>query len=316
MSDETPSIEVLPIDLTPHRAGNIGIPYVHRFDSGRAGPHALICALTHGNELCGALALDWLLRRDPRPLRGSLTLAFMNVDAYRTFDPAQPSASRFLDEDMNRLWAPDVLDGRRRSRELARARMLRPVVDAADRLLDLHSMQLEGPPLTLCGTAPQGRALAIDIGQPRHVVADPGHRAGPRMRDYGGFGRPGDGRAALLVECGQHWRRATVEVAIDVCLRFLRTLGLVDAGFADGRATGPVPPPIVIEVDGPVTIETDRFRFTVPWQGMEVVPRAGTVIGFDGDRPVATPFDDCVLIMPSRRLVRGQTAVRLGRIVG
>jgi hypothetical protein len=46
-----------------------------------------------------------------------------------------------------------------------------------------------------------------------------------------------------------------------------------------------------------------------------VIPHAGTVIGADGDRPVTTPYDDCVLIMPSRRLTRGQTAVRLGRFV-
>jgi hypothetical protein len=31
---------------------------------------------------------------------------------------------------------------------------------------------------------------------------------------------------------------------------------------------------------------------------------------------VRTPYDDCVLIMPSRRSGRGQTAVRLGRYVG
>jgi len=39
------------------------------------------------------------------------------------------------------------------------------------------------------------------------------------------------------------------------------------------------------------------------------------VIGHDGDRPVATPYDNCVLIMPSLRLNKGNTAVRLGRIV-
>ena len=35
----------------------------------------------------------------------------------------------------------------------------------------------------------------------------------------------------------------------------------------------------------------------------------------DGDREVRTPYDDCVLVMPSKRLYRGQTAVRLGRFV-
>ena len=38
-------------------------------------------------------------------------------------------------------------------------------------------------------------------------------------------------------------------------------------------------------------------------------------LGIDGDTPVVTPFDDCVLIMPTRRTWKGQTAVRLGRYV-
>ena len=42
---------------------------------------------------------------------------------------------------------------------------------------------------------------------------------------------------------------------------------------------------------------------------------AGTVIAYDGTRPIRTPYDDCVLIMPSRRLAPGLTAVRLGRFV-
>ncbi len=32
-----------------------------------------------------------------------------------------------------------------------------------------------------------------------------------------------------------------------------------------------------------------------------------------GARPVLTPYDDCILVMPSQRLERGQTAVRFGR---
>ncbi len=36
----------------------------------------------------------------------------------------------------------------------------------------------------------------------------------------------------------------------------------------------------------------------------------------DGGRAVVTPYDDCVLVMPSPHLMRGQTAVRLGRYTG
>ena len=39
-------------------------------------------ALTHGNEVCGAIAVDWLLREGVRPRRGTLTLIFANAEAY------------------------------------------------------------------------------------------------------------------------------------------------------------------------------------------------------------------------------------------
>src|SRR5690606_32716536 len=139
-----------------------------------------------------------------RPRRGVLTLSFANVEAYQSFDPAQPTASRFVEEDMNRLWSAEVLDGDRRSPDLARARQLRPVVDVADYLLDIHSMQLDCAPLMLSGMAEKGRLLAKAVGVPSTIVADRGHDAGPRMRDYGHFGDPADARTALLAECGQH----------------------------------------------------------------------------------------------------------------
>jgi hypothetical protein len=46
-----------------------------------------------------------------------------------------PTASRFVDEDFNRLWSPATLDGSRQSVELARAQTLRPIVDSVDFLL-------------------------------------------------------------------------------------------------------------------------------------------------------------------------------------
>ena len=65
-----------------------------------------------------------------------------------------------------------------------------------------------------------------------------------------------------------------------------------------------------------MTVGDGRFRFADEFHGLEVIPQAGTVIAYDGARPIRTPYDDCVLIMPSRRLAPGLTAVRLGRFVG
>ena len=64
----------------------------------------MINALTHGNEVCGAIVVDALLRSGLRPRKGKLTLAFANVDAYARFDADKPDASRFVDQDFNRVW--------------------------------------------------------------------------------------------------------------------------------------------------------------------------------------------------------------------
>jgi predicted deacylase len=137
-------------DLSAWRDGNTGVDFATSFDSGHSGPHVMITALVHGNELCGAVALDRLLGAGLRPQRGRLTLAFADVEAHARFDPTLPAASRYVDEDLNRVWAAARLDGPDGSSELRRARALRPLIDRADRLLDLHSMTHDTAPLLLC----------------------------------------------------------------------------------------------------------------------------------------------------------------------
>ncbi len=310
------AIELTAPDISAYREGNTGVEYVTTFDSGQAGPHVMVSAVVHGNELCGAIAVDFLFRQGIRPTRGRLTLAFANVDAYLSFDADDPTASRFVDEDFNRLWDVETLDGPRDSVELRRARRLRPVVATVDYLLDIHSMQHATQPLMMAGPLIKGRDLARGVGVPELVVTDAGHSAGRRMRDYEDFSHPDSPRNALLIECGQHWEASSGDLAIETALRFLLHLDMVDAGaVTELLPEGPLPTQRFIEVTGPVTIETDNFSFTEDFRGLEVIHKAGTVIGHDGDLPVTTPYDDCVLIMPSRRLNAGASAVRFGRYV-
>ena len=311
-------VELTPPDIEPYRAGNTGVEYVTTFDSGVSGPRVLVTALTHGNEICGAIALDRLFSAGLRPRQGKLTLAFDNVAAYRSFDRRYPLVSRFVDEDFNRLWDEATLDGPRQSAELARARALRPFVDAADFLLDIHSMQYATAPLMLAGTLDRSVALSRMVGIPELIMCDAGHAAGKRMRDYGDFADPASARTALLIEAGQHWQNPAAEVATDVMLRFLIAVGTLtrdDAAPLAGPDFDAHPQQRVIEVTEAVTITSDKFEFVDDFRGLEVLSPKGTLIGHDNGREVRTPYDDCVLIMPSRRLAKGHTAVRLGRFV-
>ncbi|MFX1681627.1 succinylglutamate desuccinylase/aspartoacylase family protein [Mitsuaria sp. CC2] len=292
------------------------VEFVHVLESGLPGPTAMVVALTHGNELCGAIALDTLLRQDVRPLRGRLILAFANVEAFGRFNALEPFLSRCVDEDMNRLWDDAVLRGTRDSVELRRARELAPFVDAADVLLDLHSMQEAGAPaLTICGMTDKSVPLARALGQPATLLVDTGHAAGLRMIDRGGFGDPRSERQAVLVECGSHWEPASADMALDVTLRFLRHLEMVDSAWADAQLRVPAPDQQrLVRVGEGVTAVTPAFRFLVPTHHLKVIPDAGTPLAEDGDRRWSTPHDECVLIMPSRRAgLSGQTMVRLGR---
>ena len=318
MSDLKFNVELTAPDISAYRAGNTGVEYVTTFTADEPGPHVTVLGLTHGNEICGAIAIDKLFQANVRPRRGKLTLGFNNVAAYQEFDARYPIASRYVDEDYNRLWSPATLDGPRNSAELQRARTVRPIIDTVDYLLDLHSMQYATAPLMLAGLLDKSRTLARQLGIPELIMCDAGHAAGPRMRDYGGFGDPASPKTALLIEAGQHWEKRAAEVATDVMLRFLIALGAVirddvaALGCPDFDAT---PRQRVIEVTQAVTITGNRFEFVAPYTGLEVIPKQGSVIGHDGDQEVRTPYDNCVLIMPSRRLIRGQTAVRLGRYV-
>lgn len=321
------AIELQAPDLSRWAAGNAGTAYVWSFDSGRSGAHVMVQALTHGNEICGALALDWLLGEQAlwAVPQGRLTLAFGNIAAFARWDPQDPDRSRCVDEDLNRVWADDTLFGARDSIELRRARELRPFVDAADLLLDLHSMHEPCRPLMVCGATARGgekgAALARRLAVPEVLLIDTGHPAGLRMIERGGFGDPQDARTALLIECGQHWERGAEAVALDTMLRFLGHAGALPAAFVHQHLQrvghAPSTQQQLVRVTEAVVARSLDFRFVRQFQGLQVLEHAGEPIATDGDQVIRAPYDGTVLVMPaSVHLKVGTTMVRLGRIEG
>ena len=311
-------------DIAAWRGGNTGTEGVWRFDSGRPGRHVMISALIHGNELCGAWALKGLLDAGLRPADGGLTLACCNLAAFDRFDAASHDAARFVEQDLNRQWSVERMDSGD-SLERRRAAALRPFVEQADWLLDLHSMHEPSAPLLLTGVQPRNLELARALRTPEHVVIDAGHQDGVRMRDFGRFGLPDDAAGdvrSLLLECGFHGDPASRAVAQDMCLRFLEQAGSLDAAALAATLPGwrlpDAPRQWALTVEGAAVARSARLAFTEPFTGLEVIDKAGTVIGHhdgpgQGD-PVVTPYDDCVLVMPSTRQAReGVTVVRFAR---
>ena len=306
MSSTLPAIEVTPRDLARYRAGNTGIDYVHRFESGQPGPHVMINGLTHGNEFCGMVAVCHLLESGVRPKIGTLTLSFANVAAYETFDAAHPFESRLITHNLNRIWSSAWLEGKEDSIELRRAREMRPAVAEAHHILDIHSTSHDVVPFWVYPAFERNTAVARALPRPGvHLVMPAGLGSGTPLIQHGAHaGAEGPG-AALVVECGQHFKQASADLAVEVALDFLGHFGLID------RPVRPVAtPPRRFELLRTHVIQHESFAFTRPVIGFESFAE-GELIATDGPLEIRAPCDDCTIFMPAREAIVGREGVYL-----
>ena len=303
-----PPIEVTPRDLSRYRTGNTGIDYVHRFESGRPGPHVLINGLTHGNEFCGMVAVCHLLDSGVRPKIGTLTLSFANVAAYETFDAEQPFESRLITHNLNRIWSSAWLDGKEDSVELSRARAMRPAVAAADHILDIHSTSQDVVPFWVYPAYERNAAVARALPRPGvHLVMPAGLGSGTPLIQHGAHAGAEAPGAALVVECGQHFKQASADLAVEVAQDFLGHFGLIDR---------PVPPPATpprrFELLRTHVIQNESFAFVRPVIGFETFDK-GELIATDGALEIRAPCDACTIFMPARKSIVGREGVYLTR---
>lgn len=307
----SPAFDLLPRDLSAYRAGNTGVPYVHRFSSGRPGPHVLVNALTHGNEFCGMVAACHLLDTGVRPLTGTLTVSFANVAAYESFDTGRPFDSRQLVHNLNRIWSDAWLDGPEHSPELARARAMRPVVAAADHILDIHSTSQPVQPFWVYPDRPRNAAAALAIGEPAvHLVMPQGLGSGTPLIQHGRHGTEDFHGVGLVAECGQHFQQASADRAVRVARRFLAHFGLT---APDDRA--PAEPAQRYQLLQTWVIKTPDFHFSRPLVGFETFG-PGELIATDGPDAIHAPAEGCTVLMPARVAIVGREGVYLARRLG
>jgi len=309
MTHPSPRLEVRPRDLSAYARGNVGIEYVHRFESGKPGPHVLINALTHGNEICGMVAATHLLDTGVRPAIGTLTVSFANVEAYDAFDESQPFENRQLVHNLNRVWSAEWLDGNGDSPELRRARVLRPVMSQADHILDIHSTSQDVTPFWVYPAFERNAAVALSIGQPSvHMVMPNGLGSGTPLIQHGAHGQASGSGVALVAECGQHFLQSSADVATAVALDFLAHFGLI-APRPDATIPGAQRR---FELLQTVVMQTPAFAFTRPLVGFEVFAK-GELIATDGADEIRAPCDDCTVLMPARATIVGREGVYLTR---
>lgn len=303
-------IEVAPVPIARWSAGNAGIPFLWSFEATRPGPHVALVALTHGEELGGSFALDALLREGVRPRHGRLSLLFNNWRAHERWDPNAPNRAFYIDQDMNRIWQPALLDGDGQGVELDRARELRRFVDSVDLLLDLHSTQQPSPCMALPGWPWRKARFAQALGFPDLIVRDDGPG---RLRDWGGLGSETGSRIGLVVECGQHWRAETGPNALRAAMRLLRHVGMVEEEFLADRGHADAAGSRVLTVTHTVRAQGAGAGLDRIWPDFAEVAESGTRLGHDGEGEILTPYANAALIMPVPRPRAGAVMLRMAR---
>ncbi len=309
------NVEFAPVDITPYASGNTGTSYVWSFDSGKDGPHVMICGIMHGNEIAGAAVLDRMLKRKLRPMRGKLTFCFGNPDVYAQFDRAHPYLHRYLDTDINRVWGPELEDPDNQLAEVRRARELRPVVDTVDYLLDIHTMQGRGAPVALMRGKKTALELVSNITGIPFVLTGTMHQAERlRLRDYARFGDPGSDCVAIQLEAGQHWEASAIDEGEAIAMEFLECTGMLAAGVRPGARPG-VAPQKQLRVVEIVLPDGGIFEYVEDFCNGTFFPDKGTLLGYAGkDRAeVRTPVDDCYFIMPVHFRLDGGSCGRFAR---
>jgi predicted deacylase len=266
----------------------------------------LINALTHGNEICGMVAATHLLDHAVRPKIGTLTVSFAHIEAYNAFDPAKPFENRQIVHNLNRIWSDEMLDGAEDSPELRRARELRPVLASADHILDIHSTSQDVEPFWVYPDFERNARVALAIGLPSvHLVMPNGLGSGTPIIQHGrhaGSDAPG---AAMVAECGQHFKRTAADVATEVTLRFLAHFGLIDPTPAS-----PLVPQRRFQLLQTHVVKSEAFHFTRPLIGFETFAK-DELIAVNGPDEIRAPCDDCTVFMPTRQPIVGREAVYL-----
>ncbi len=201
--------------------------------------HLVISFAVHGNEwgsLPAAVALLHGLISGQLKTRGPVSLLLGNLEAIRR-------GVRFVEEDYNRVF---VFDQPAESLERRRAEEVRPVLDQADFLFDLH--QTQTPTESAFWTFPWTQELsdwATIIGAaPRAMVRAPGGAFSPGKKCLDEYVRD-RGKVGITAELGEKGPdRVQAQNAYDSCVRLMRAFDAVctkEASVFDLAAEGAVP---------------------------------------------------------------------------
>jgi len=195
---------------------------------------------------------------------------------------------RFLEADLNRMFDDAHLSSaeERVWWEYKTAQRLKPLIEEADIVLDLHaSTSVDSVPFAIC----EAPAQALAQGLPVAYMVGGFDRVQPGGTDwYAGQ----VGRLGICVECGYLGDPQTTPYAETVAKALLASLGMLDESDAPAKVS---PQPRTLEVTEQY-LTTDNFTPSAPLPDFTLV-QAGTLLGWDGGKPITASGAGYVLFL-------------------
>jgi len=239
---------------------------IGEYRGGVPGPRVIFLGGVHGNEPAGIIALERVLsvlHAAHPPFRGKMLALRGNLAALAR-------SSRYVDEDLNRIWTLPRLNAlaecprkesagtaeEKEQRELFR--ILQPILhdcSAPVYLVDLHTTSSESPPFLILADTIRNRKLARQVPAPL-ILGMEELLEGTILNYVGDLGI-----SALAFEAGQHGQQRSVEHHVAAIWILLSAAGCLSAahvpGFEAGRAL------LAESVAGLSRVFEVRFRYGV-----------------------------------------------------
>ncbi len=259
---------------------------IAQFESNKSGPTITLVAYTHGNEIAGIAAFDYLLNQyqiQDKLCCGRLQLIIGNI-------AAALENKRCLEKDFNRVWDFSAEDSN--TVEYQRAEEIKPYLLQSDIVLDIHSTSRPSIPMGLVAHPQTVPNALLDALVTPYLVYDilPFLHGKPLVSFVQEY-RPE--AICLAIETGQHTEENSRQSAISNSLTLLSHAGIIAPIDMPKNQKKKIKVHTAIYAK---TLET-HFLYSKNPQSFDVIP-AKTAFVFDGEKELHTE-EESVILMPS-----------------
>ncbi len=258
------------------------------------GPIVVLLAKTHGDELAGGVVVETVLASLPDIERGKLYIGVGNPLAAK-------ENKRFIDTDLNRSYGKSPPKGH----EGARANVLKPLLEHADYLFDIHSFRKPAPPIVCYPGEDFSTLEQLAIHLPiETIVYGPGLWPADGDHIYADTFVCAKGGFGITVESGYLHDTTAVQSVVDGLHGILQLL----LGTSGASVPCPVTHPKTYFRAVENIVAAKGFTFSKDWQNFETVP-VGTCYATAEKEKYIAKRDMCMLFpKASASIVEGNEA--------